>query len=85
MTKTDLCLSISDALPVPSDQDLYDTVEKALDKSTGILEGLRAYTGATEPIREVGLELLSISYTYIHIIWYVIVHYVVLLREPTPC
>ena len=61
MTKTDLCLSISDALPVPSDHDLYDTVEKALDKSTGILEGLCAYTGATERIREVGLELLSIS------------------------
>ena len=28
-------------------------MEKALDKSTGILDGLRAYTGATEPIREV--------------------------------
>ena len=38
---------------MPSDQDLYDSVEKALDKSTGILDGLRAYTGATEPIREV--------------------------------
>ncbi|KAL5262048.1 hypothetical protein ACHWQZ_G007678 [Mnemiopsis leidyi] len=45
-------LDFENALPVPSDQDLYDTVEKALDKSTGILEGLRAYTGATEPIRE---------------------------------
>ena len=40
---------------MPADQDLYGSVETALSKTADILEGLRAYTGATEPIREVML------------------------------
>ena len=45
--------NISDALPVPADQELYESVDKVLTKRTEILDGLRAYIGATEPIREV--------------------------------
>eukprot|EP00116_Pleurobrachia_bachei_P015551 sb/3475813/ len=45
-------LDFENALPVPSDEDLYNDVEKTLDKRAEILESLRGYYGATEPIRE---------------------------------
>ena len=58
------CLTISDALPGPSDQDLYESVDKVLAKTVDILEGLRAYTGATDPIREVNLVILLTSFKF---------------------
>ncbi|XP_063675716.1 CYFIP-related Rac1 interactor B-like isoform X2 [Bolinopsis microptera] len=45
-------LDFENALPGPADQDLYEIVDKVLAKTVDILEGLRAYTGATDPIRE---------------------------------
>lgn len=45
-------LDFENAEPTPADQDLYEEVERVLAKRVDVLEGLRSYAGATEPIRE---------------------------------
>jgi len=45
-------LDFENAQPTPNDQDRYDSVDSILSRSNEILEGLRGYAGATEPIRQ---------------------------------
>ena len=59
------CLEIfcTDAQPTSSEAEIYEVVKAVLDQSTQILQDLKDYQGANEPIRAVSKKL----YYYLYI------------------